>query len=168
MNAVGLVDCIINNFGLETGTMARVFPETFWMQYLYATVVLVFCTFVCLLGSAIFSRASNILLLVLLVATFSIPISALFMEPFTKEAQNVVYTGLSWATLRENLLPRFTKGAAGSSTPDKENWQDLFGILFPATAGIFAGASMSGDLKNRMGPLSLRVSSPSAKRHLPS
>lgn len=29
-----------------------------------------------------------------------------------------------------------------------ENWQDLFGILFPATAGIFAGASMSGDLRN--------------------
>ena len=31
---------------------------------------------------------------------------------------------------------------------DRENWQTLFGILFPATAGIFAGASMSGDLKN--------------------
>lgn len=30
----------------------------------------------------------------------------------------------------------------------RENWQDLFGILFPATAGIFAGASMSGDLRN--------------------
>lgn len=157
MNAVGLVDCIINNFGLESGTMAQVFPETFWMQYLYATVVLVFCTFVCLMGSAIFSRASNILLLVLLVATFSIPVSALFMEPFTKEAQNVVYTGLSWSTLRENLLPHFTRGAAGSSTPDKENWQDLFGILFPATAGIFAGASMSGDLKNRRSSVELAL-----------
>lgn len=30
----------------------------------------------------------------------------------------------------------------------RENWQNMFGILFPATAGIFAGASMSGDLKN--------------------
>lgn len=33
-------------------------------------------------------------------------------------------------------------------TNNRENWQDLFGILFPATAGIFAGASMSGDLRN--------------------
>ncbi|KAF8538088.1 amino acid permease-domain-containing protein [Trichophaea hybrida] len=79
MNAVGLIDCVINNFGEISGTMSQVVPESFWHRYLYATAVLVFCTVVCLAG---------------------------------------------------------------------ENWQTLFGILFPATAGIFAGASMSGDLKN--------------------
>src|SRR5205085_877480 len=41
-----------------------------------------------------------------------------------------------------------TKHAAGSQLEGKENFQDLFGILFPATGGIFAGAYMSGDLKN--------------------
>lgn len=29
MNAVGLIDCIINNFGLESGTVSRVVPESF-------------------------------------------------------------------------------------------------------------------------------------------
>jgi potassium/chloride transporter 9 len=41
-----------------------------------------------------------------------------------------------------------TRGADGSQLRGKETFQDLFGILFPATGGIFAGASMSGDLKN--------------------
>jgi potassium/chloride transporter 9 len=51
-------------------------------------------------------------------------------------------------TFRQNLLPRFTRGAAGSVDHHRENFQDLFGILFPATGGILAGASMSGDLKH--------------------
>lgn len=60
-----------------------------------------------------------------------------------------MYTGFSWLTFKENLLPKFTKGAAGSKlVGQKENFQDIFGILFPATSGIFAGASMSGDLKS--------------------
>ncbi|KAI5838604.1 amino acid permease-domain-containing protein [Morchella snyderi] len=87
MNAVGMIDCLMNNFGEKIGSGPQIFPDTFWYRYLYATAVLVFCTIICLLGSAIFARC-------------------------------------------------------------RENWQDLFGILFPATAGIFAGASMSGDLKN--------------------
>lgn len=29
MNAVGMVDCLINNFGKESGSMARIFPESF-------------------------------------------------------------------------------------------------------------------------------------------
>ncbi|ANB13938.1 Vhc1p [Sugiyamaella lignohabitans] len=57
------------------------------------------------------------------------------------------YTGLSWSTFKDNFFPRFTSGAAGSQLPGKENFQDMFGIFFPATSGIFAGASMSGDLK---------------------
>jgi len=129
--------------------------------------VLVFCTVVCLAGSAIFSRASNFLLAILLVATFSIPVSTLFVGPFQDYRSGVIYTGLSMETLKDNMMPRFTKGAAGSGINEeyvilfrfiscnaswrfscRENWQTLFGILFPATAGIFAGASMSGDLKN--------------------
>jgi len=48
------------------------------------------------------------------------------------------------ATFTGNLKPQLTRGVNGT----KETFQDLFGILFPATGGIFAGASMSGDLRN--------------------
>ena len=66
----------------------------------------------------------------------SIPVSAIFMKPFFREG--VEFTGLSLKTLTENLKPHLTKGAAGSQLKGRETFQDLFGILFPATGGIFA------------------------------
>ncbi|PLB38754.1 putative cation chloride cotransporter [Aspergillus candidus] len=148
MNAVGLVDCFTQNFGTESGTWANFLQEGFLWQYLWSTIVLVLCTGICLAGSSMFSRASNGLLIVLLVATLSIPVSAIFMQPFSIPKLGVHFTGIRLRTLVDNLKPRLTKGAAGSQREGRENFQDLFGILFPATGGIFAGASMSGDLKN--------------------
>ncbi|GAQ07936.1 vacuolar cation-chloride cotransporter 1 [Aspergillus lentulus] len=148
MNAVGLVDCFTQNFGTESGNWANFLEEGFWWQYLWGTVVLVLCTAICLAGSSMFARASNGLLVILLVATFSIPVSVIAMKPFSNPKLNIEFTGIRLQTLLENLKPRLTKGAAGSQIHGRENFQDLFGILFPATGGIFAGASMSGDLKN--------------------
>ncbi|KAJ5892804.1 hypothetical protein N7504_009495 [Penicillium tannophilum] len=146
MNSVGLVDCVFQNFGITSGSLANFLQEGFWWSYLWGTVLLVLCTAICFAGSSLFARASNGLLIIVLVATFSIPLSAIFMKPFSREG--VEFTGLSLKTLAGNLTPHLTKGAAGSQMKGKESFQDLFGILFPATAGIFAGASMSGDLKN--------------------
>ncbi|CZT47533.1 related to na+/k+/2cl-cotransporter [Rhynchosporium secalis] len=148
LNAVGLIDCLKLNFGTHTGNWANIMPETPWYLYLWSTVVLVICTAICLAGSSIFARASNGLLVILVLATLSIPISALILAPFENRQIGIEYTGLSVDTFVGNLMPRLTKGAAGSQLHGKETFQDLFGILFPATGGIFAGASMSGDLKN--------------------
>lgn len=148
MNAVGLIDCLNYNFGSLSGNWANALPEGRWWQYLWSTIVVVVCVVICLAGSAIFARASNGLLFILLVATFSIPLSSAVRKPFEDKTQFIHFTGLSLDTLKENLLPHFTRGAAGSQLKGKENYQDLFGILFPATGGILAGASMSGDLKN--------------------
>lgn len=138
MNAVGMIDCFTQNFGVVSGSMANFLQEDFWWRYLWGTIILGLCTVICMAGSSIFSRASNGLLVVLLVATFSIPISTLFVKPFHLAIEGVEFTGLSWQTLMENLRPHLTKGAAGSQLKGKENFQDLFGILFPATGGIFA------------------------------
>ncbi|OQU99509.1 hypothetical protein CLAIMM_05136 [Cladophialophora immunda] len=148
MNAVALVDCLSYNFGAESGNWANALPEGLWWEYLWSTLVVVLCVAICMAGSAIFARASNGLLFILLLATFSVPFSAIIRTPFETQKQFLQFTGLRLDTLKENLLPHFTKGAAGSELKGKENYQDLFGILFPATGGILAGASMSGDLKN--------------------
>ncbi|KAF3204775.1 hypothetical protein TWF106_001424 [Orbilia oligospora] len=140
MNAVGLVDCIMNNYGIRAEDGTGALPDSFVRR------ILILCTTICLLGSSIFAKASNLLLVILLAATYSIPISTLFMKPMYGD-HGLSYTGLSWDTFKENLLPQFTRGAAGSESHQKENFQSLFGILFPATGGIFAGASMSGDLR---------------------
>lgn len=138
MNAVGLVDCFTENFGVESGTWANFLKEGFWWKYLWATIVLVVCTTICLAGSSIFARASKGLLVILLIATFSIPVSAVVLRPFSLPQLGVEFTGLRVRTFLDNLQPRLTKGAAGSQMHGRETFQDLFGILFPATAGIFA------------------------------
>lgn len=148
LNAVGLIDCIKSNFGTVSGNWYHILPEGRWCEYLWATIVLLTCTAICLAGSSIFARASNGLLVVLLISTLSIPFTALVMSPWESRELGIQYTGLSLTTFRGNLMPQLTKGAAGSQLKTKETFQDLFGILFPATGGIFAGASMSGDLKH--------------------
>ena len=141
MNAVGLIDCLTQGFGSHSGGWAHFLLEGFWWQYLWGTIVLVLCTAICLAGSSIFARASNGLLAILLVATFSIPFSAIITKPFTKEGPDIEFTGFSAKTFMDNLKPRLTHGAAGSMISGRENFQDLFGILFPATGGIFACVS---------------------------
>ncbi|KHJ35023.1 putative cation chloride cotransporter [Erysiphe necator] len=148
LNAVGLIDCIKLNFGKTSGNWAQILPESPWYLYLWSTVVLLVCTAVCFAGSSLFSRASNALLVILIIATLSIPFSAFLISPYQEKDLGIDYTGLSWSTFLSNLKPHLTKGAAGSQLQGRETFQDLFGILFPATGGIFAGASMSGDLKN--------------------
>ncbi|MCJ1243884.1 hypothetical protein MMC30_001081 [Trapelia coarctata] len=148
MNAVGLIDCIKQNFGETSGNWAQWLPEGFWWEYLWATGILGFCTCICLAGSGVFARCSNGLLALLLAATFSIPFSTIVVHPFRNPQSKIDYTGLSAQTFRDNLLPKFTRHAAGSRLHGRVTFQDLFGILFPATGGIFAGASMSGDLKH--------------------
>jgi potassium/chloride transporter 9 len=138
LNAVGLIDCLTDNFGVVDGSWANWMRQGFYWQYLWATLVLVLCTCICLAGSGIFARCSNGLLVILLIATFSIPFSALVVKPFVNPEEGIRYTGPSLDTLRKNLMPAFTRGAAGSQMKGKENFQDLFGILFPATGGIFA------------------------------
>ncbi|CAD6503272.1 BgTH12-02939 [Blumeria graminis f. sp. triticale] len=147
MNAVGLIDCIKLNFGTISGNWIKVLPESQWYNYLWSTVVLMLCTGLCFAGSSIFARASNGLLIVLMIATLSIPLSSLFVSPFENKSLGIEYTGPSLKTFTENLKPLLMKETAAGQSYQRDSYQTLFGILFPATGGIFAGASMSGDLK---------------------
>lgn len=138
LNAVGLVDCVKANFGASSGNWVQWLPEGPWIEYAWATIILIICTAICLAGSGIFARCSNGLLAILLISTFSIPLTALVMEPSHSRGAGIEYTGLSATTFSGNLLPKFTAGAAGTQLLGKENFQNLFGILFSATGGIFA------------------------------
>ncbi|KAK9478341.1 amino acid permease-domain-containing protein [Lipomyces japonicus] len=147
LNVVGFVEPILSNFGNEYGITSRFLPEGRWFEFLYATALLLLCTGACLLGSTAFTKVGYVLFVVLGLSTLSVPLSTLFVKEHYVTEFDTLYSGLSLATLKNNTLPMFTAGAAGSEISGRENFQDIFGIFFPATAGIFAGASMSGDLK---------------------
>ncbi|KAK8034973.1 Amino acid permease [Apiospora rasikravindrae] len=137
MNVVGLIDCLKLNLG-------SLIPDGYWQGYLMQTCALVVCTALCFAGSAAFSRASNGLLVILTIAILSIPISAIARSPFKDDRLDVEFTGLSSQTLLSNLHPN----SPTMHHTSLDRFRELFGILFPATSGIFAGASMSGDLLN--------------------
>ncbi|KAH9901944.1 amino acid permease-domain-containing protein [Xylariomycetidae sp. FL2044] len=137
LNIVGLIDCL----RLYVGSA---FPHGYWESYGLQTGALVFCTALSLAGSSIFVRASNGLLVILAIATLSIPVSAIFQSPFEDAHAGVDFTGPSLETIRSNLYPH----NRGREYRGIDTFRELFGILFSCTSGIFAGASMSGDLVN--------------------
>ncbi|KAL5614183.1 hypothetical protein BROUX41_000021 [Berkeleyomyces rouxiae] len=137
LNIVGLLDCIRLNFGDSL-------PDGYWLNYGFETVALLLCVGLCLAGSSAFTKANNVMLLVLIISVVSIPLSAIFKTPFVDKELGVEFTGVRLSTLSTNLLPHFSNGHYNGL----ETFRELFGILFPATSGIFAGASMSGYLRN--------------------
>ncbi|KAF6828160.1 cation chloride cotransporter [Colletotrichum musicola] len=137
LNVVGLIDCIKLNAG-------DAFPEGYWTVYFLQTLALLLCVGLGLAGSGTFAKASNALLAILSLAIISIPVSAVFKTPFRDDDLGVRFTGFSIETLVDNFAPH-TKS---ESYKGFETFRELFAILFPATSGIFAGASMSGDLLN--------------------
>lgn len=150
MNAVGVVEPILYNFGYSLpyeppAAIWEILPRGRWVEFGYATTILAICLAVALIGSQTVSRAGNVLFWILAASTASIPISAFVLQPF--QHGDMAYTGPSWETFKGNLLPHLTQGAAGSLLKGKETFNDLFGIMFPATAGIFAGAGMSSELR---------------------
>ncbi|KAF9901796.1 hypothetical protein EC991_005646 [Linnemannia zychae] len=146
MNVLGFVEPLISNFGESSGTAYRVLPEGELWGFIYGTILLVSCTLICLVGSKLFSRASLVLAVIILLSTLSIFVSFAVMPPFTHLERNIEYTGFSWETLQENMWPKFTT-TTGPDGP-KESFETVFGVLFPACIGILAGASMSGDLED--------------------
>jgi solute carrier family 12 (potassium/chloride transporters), member 9 len=137
LNVVGLIDCLKLNLG-------ELMPHGYWWRYLLETAALVFCVLLSLAGSSTFAKASNALLVILTVSIISIPVSAVVLPAFVDPVKGINFTGLSLETLRTNLFPH----GSGREFSGFATFRDLFGILFPATSGIFAGASMSGDLRN--------------------
>jgi len=137
LNVVGLIDCLKLNLGHSM-------PHGYWWEYLFETAALLVCTLLCLAGSSVFAKASNALLVILTVSIASIPLSAFVLPAFQDPVRGINFTGVSLATLKSNLFPH----SAGREFGGLGTFRDLFGVLFPATSGIFAGASMSGDLRN--------------------
>lgn len=146
LNVAGVVEPIMYNFG-PWGAIGSVLPAGSLWEMLYCTTLLAASTVVALIGAGLVSRCGTFLCAVLLIATLSIPICSALSGPRDIPGFGY-YSGPSLETLQGNMWTNYTTGAAGSQTDDIETFNDLFGVFFPATAGILAGSSMSGDLKH--------------------
>ncbi|KAJ1938193.1 hypothetical protein FBU59_004520, partial [Linderina macrospora] len=144
LNDVAFVEPLLNNFGQDIGDVAQVFPEGKWWCILYNSVLLIFCTIVCLTGAQMFAKASTALSTLIIAATVSIFVSFCIQTPFVHKEKHIRYTSWSMATFKENLWPDLAPIAEGKPA---ETLGTVFGVLFPACVGIMAGASMSSNLR---------------------
>lgn len=157
---LGLVEAILDIFGQDPVSLVsagvRVLPQGYWYSVVYASVVLLLCLLVCLVGAHIYARTAFLILLVVTVTLLSIFISPLVVKPLNiviahqgpgnqTHYYNVSYTGFNATTLRNNLDSGYT---LDYSTNSVMSFASVFAVMFTSCTGIMAGANMSGELKN--------------------
>ncbi|KAJ2493713.1 hypothetical protein IWW37_000344 [Coemansia sp. RSA 2050] len=144
LNAVAFVEPLMSNFGRTGGDITHTFPEGERWHILYSSILLVFCTVVCLTGAQVFAKASTVLSTFIIASTAMILASFVFQQPFVDEEKAIHYTSWSLATFKENLWPELAPIKEGRPS---ETFGSVLGVLFPACIGVMAGASMSSALR---------------------
>ncbi|KAL9981220.1 hypothetical protein ACROYT_G009894 [Oculina patagonica] len=152
---LGFVEALLNNFGSHASVHSLKFlEEGTWYSFAYASVVLLFCLLVCLIGAGMFAKTSFIIFLAVLVAVASSFVSFFIMhekDGLHPGAGNTrhkngsyTYTGWSSETFHKNLWGNFDKDY---TTDQHQDALSVFAVLFNGVTGIMAGANISGDLK---------------------
>ena len=118
---------------------------SFLLSFILSFLSLVLVTVIILAGSSLYAKSS---LLILIILAFSL--SMTYISIFFREAGSAPgFTGLSWDTFVDNLLPHYGPVTGPGAAPGAHySALTVFGVAFPCVTGINAGANMSGDLKN--------------------
>lgn len=159
---IGFVEAFVSNLGkggslLEDRCGAECgIPSSYWFNFLYGTVILLFCLVVCLVGAGLFAKTTFIIFLIVMISLISVMFSFGFEDEIiglrtarenTEFNSSVMlnYTSWSWDTFRSNLRTNYTNDYTQGKIM---NFQGVFAIMFNGCTGIMAGANISGDLKN--------------------
>ncbi|TGZ74807.1 hypothetical protein CRM22_000741 [Opisthorchis felineus] len=158
----GFVEALVTYFGPQGLFVDGALPGgNRWWAYLYATCVVLLCLGILLIGSAMFARVLFFILTVVAVVIACV-FASFFFHGFpvpVPRANTIVYnssvpsnqtiytnfTGLSWETLRNNLMPMYVEDY---NTGTIMSFVIVFSVLFSGVTGIMNGANMSGELKN--------------------
>ncbi|KAM5171171.1 solute carrier family 12 member 9 [Mantella aurantiaca] len=151
---LGLVEGVLDIFGRDSSDPAnplRSLPQGYGYNFLYASVVLLICLSVCLVGASIYSQAAFFIFILVFVVLLSILLSFLAVGPrqiTIRHGGNVTfigeYTGINSTTLHNNLQAEYS---LDYTTGNLVNFAIVFAVMFNGCTGIMAGCNMSGELK---------------------
>ncbi|XP_063305849.1 solute carrier family 12 member 9 [Pelobates fuscus] len=151
---LGLVEAVLDIFGKDTSGISdplRALPQGYGYNFLYASVVLLLCLSVCLVGASIYSQASFFIFIVVLLVLLSILLSFVAVGPLhvtIRHGDNTTiigeYTGINSTTLHNNLHADYS---LDYTTGNLMNFATVFAVMFNGCTGIMAGCNMSGELK---------------------
>lgn len=150
-------EALVENFG-TSGYLVQAgsgLPDGWWFRLLYRSLLNGFGLAVSLAGAPLFARTSLAIWLTMVVClasaflSFFVTPPALIDKPDSNHLINntlLKYTGLSAATLKENLYPQYARDYT-TSAGEIVDFASVFGVLFTGVTGVMAGANMSGELK---------------------
>ncbi|XP_077117650.1 solute carrier family 12 member 9 [Ranitomeya variabilis] len=151
---LGLVEGVLDIFGKDSSDPTnplRSLPQGYGYSFLYASVVLLVCLSVCLVGASIYSQAAFFIFILVTLVLLSILISFLAVGPrqiTIRHGGNVTligeYTGINSTTLHNNLQADYS---LDYTTGNLMNFATVFAVMFNGCTGIMAGCNMSGELK---------------------
>ncbi|KAK3561306.1 hypothetical protein QTP86_030600 [Hemibagrus guttatus] len=158
---LGLVEAILATFGrpedgLSHAPQYAVMPVGYWWSLLYASVILLLCVLVCLIGAHIYAKATFLIFMVVMVVLFTIFISFFAIRPRNIPLPNILgnastasntanFTSFKLDTLLGNLKSNYT---VDYTTGVTMTFATVFAVMFNGCTGIMAGSNMSGDLRN--------------------
>ncbi|XP_075703484.1 solute carrier family 12 member 9 isoform X2 [Rhinoderma darwinii] len=151
---LGLVEGVLDIFGRDSSGPTdplRSLPQGYGYNFLYASVVLLLCLSVCLVGASIYSQAAFFIFILVTLVLLSILISFLAVGPrhiTIRHGGNLTligeYTGINHTTLHNNLQADYS---LDYTTGNLMNFATVFAVMFNGCTGIMAGCNMSGELK---------------------
>ncbi|KAG8225074.1 hypothetical protein J437_LFUL000053 [Ladona fulva] len=159
---VASVCAISTNGAVEGGGaywyLVEILPDGMWWRFLYCSSLNAAALAVCLVGASMFARTSVATLALVTICLLTTLLSFLIqgsVEVPIPDANHIVqnetvhvsgnYSGLSSATLKENLFPKY---GIDYTLAETVTFASTFGVLFSGVTGIMAGANMSGDLRD--------------------
>ncbi|XP_053321035.1 solute carrier family 12 member 9 [Spea bombifrons] len=151
---LGLVEAVLDIFGRDSSdptNSLRALPQGYGYNFLYASLVLLLCLSVCMVGASIYSQASFFIFILVMLVLFSILLSFVAVGPLhvtIRHGGNITltgtYTGINGSTLHDNLHADYS---TDYTTGNLMNFATVFAVMFNGCTGIMAGCNMSGELK---------------------
>ncbi|KAF5891318.1 solute carrier family 12 member 9-like, partial [Clarias magur] len=158
---LGLVEAILSTFGQPEEDLGHtpqyaVMPVGYWWSLLYASLILLLCVLVCLIGARIYAKATFLIFMVVMVVLFTIFISFFAVRPRSIPLPSMLgnsssipttanFTGFKLDTLLGNLKANYTVDYTTGMTM---TFATVFAVMFNGCTGIMAGSNMSGDLRS--------------------
>nr|DBA29653.1 TPA: hypothetical protein GDO54_005719 [Pyxicephalus adspersus] len=150
---LGLVEGVLDIFGKDSSDPTnplRSLPQGYGYNFLYASIVLLLCLSICLVGASIYSQAAFFIFILVFVVLLSILLSFLAVGPrhiTIRHGGNVTligeYTGINSTTLHNNLQAEYS---LDYTTGNLMDFATVFAVMFKGCTGIMAGCNMSGEL----------------------
>ncbi|XP_060743958.1 solute carrier family 12 member 9 isoform X2 [Tachysurus vachellii] len=147
---LGLVEAILATFGRPEDGLSHaphyaVMPVGYWWSLLYASVILLLCVLVCMVGARIYAKATFLIFISFFaVRPRNIPLPNILGNSSTT-SNTANFTGFKLDTLLGNLKADYT---VDYTTGVTMTFATVFAVMFNGCTGIMAGSNMSGDLRN--------------------